>query len=128
MPKGISLMTIVHVIIIVYMSLGLAAQIKVRFKVGLDMVDAPPIFGRTVRDYSPALFSFPLGWAAFALRRWHREGTDLFQPGSTTLTLTGLSVLAALLAIAYIGTISIWTTGSLIQAKEQVRKDGANGD
>ena len=114
MPKGISLMAVVHVVLIVYIALGLGMQIKLRYKMGYGLEDGPTSLARTVRDYAPVLFVFPVSWAVFSLRRWKRNGTDLDESG--TMMVTGLAVVAALLLIAFLGTLSVWLPGSLIQS------------
>ena len=97
-------MTLIHVIIIVYMTFGLAVQIKIRYKIGYGMEDSPPSLARTIRDYSPVLFIIPMVWAAFAFRRWKKNGTDLDE--STHMMLSGISIAGGLLILAVIGTIS----------------------
>lgn len=108
-------MTVIHVVIVVYMALGLAAQIKIRYKIGYGLEEAPPSLGRTVRDYAPVLFVIPVGWALFAFHRWKRSGTDLSDSG--WIMVTGVVVACGLCLLAFLGTVSIWSKGSLIQVK-----------
>ncbi|MEZ5323600.1 MAG: hypothetical protein R3F19_00825 [Verrucomicrobiales bacterium] len=119
-------MAVVHVVIVVYMALGLAAQIKVRYKIGYGLDDAPPSLGRALRDYAPVVFVVPVTWAVFAFKRWRRNGADLLESG--IVMGTGLAVAFSLFFIAFLGTISVWSKGSLIQAKLPPNKAGEVGD
>ena len=114
MPKGISLMAVVQTILVVYMALGLALQISLRYKIGRGMEDGPPSLARTVRDYAPALFLIPIGWAMFAFRRWKQNDTDLKESG--LMMASGLAVALALLFLALLATLSVWLPGSLVGA------------
>jgi hypothetical protein len=115
-------MALIHVIIISYMALGLGVQIKGRYKIGLGLEDAPPSLGRALRDYAPVLFIVPATWSFAAFRRWRKYGTDL--PESASMMISGISVACVLLFLAFLGTISVWSQGSLLQAPSPRGENG----
>lgn len=75
---------------------------------------APPIFATHLRDYGFLLLVLPVGWLLWACLSANRPlpGTGEFGP----ILISGLALLALLIFVACIGTLSAILPGSTVRA------------
>ena len=105
MQRTITRLALFQCLAILYSVLFVGLILKISFG-----SPAPPIFATHLRDYGFLLLALPVAWLVWAGRSANQPlpGTGEFGP----ILLSGLMLLAILVGVAVIGTMSAMVSGS----------------
>ena len=121
MQSSITRLALYQYLVVFYCIVAMGVLLKIRFG-----SPAPNIFATYLRDYGFLLLLFPSAWLIWASISAHdpRANSGDLPP----ILVTGLILLGFLVFVAFLGTMSAFVRGSLVQAAPTPRPRIINGE